>query len=219
MAYYFGFEPSDELKGMITELRAAVTAGAELYSHRDKVVKQTVNELIDYVLVQTVKMLPDGDKKNTMLKVTDIVQSTATKLLNQILGKDKNADVEQTLAFFEDKTANTDASGVERLGFEMSPAMFEKMNGFFDQTISSGTGSSDDMLTVFNDFTDLVLQHFLTDFASTLKLGFVKKKLLPVADMAIKKGVKVGNGQLFPQLRDPEKVEISKIYQALLFEA
>lgn len=219
MAYYFGFEPSAELKTMIVDMRAAVDSGAELYPIRDNMVKKTVSELIDYVLVQLVQLLPDGDKKNTMLKMTDIVQSTSTKLLNQILGKDKNADIQETIRFFEDKTAKVDQTGLERLGFEMTPDLYNRMNSLFDKAISNGSCESSDMLTVFNDFTDAVLQHFLTDFAATLKLGFVKRKLLPVADVAIKKGVKMGNKQLFPQLKDPEKVKISEIYQALIFEA
>lgn len=218
MAYYFGFEPSDDLKNNISAMRAAVEAkDAKLFEHRDVVVKKMVNELIDILLTQLVHTLPEGNEKKTMLKVSDIVQSTSTKLMGQILGKDDVADVMPTIDFFENKTAKVDANGVERLGFELTSALHEKMHSMFSEAIQNGTADGRALNAVFDEFTDAVVQHFLSDFADTLKLGFVKRKLLPVADSAIKKGVKMGNKQLFPQLNDEDKVDVCTIYSDLMF--
>lgn len=219
MTYYFGFEPSDELKTKISAMRSAVAANEkELYKHRDAVVHKTVEELIDYLLTKIVNTFPDGDHKKTMIKVTDIVQSTSTKLLNQVLGKDKNEDVMPTVDFFENQTAHKDANGVERLGFKMSDTLYNSMNDIFTQTISSGDGDGKALNSVFDSFTDAVVQHFLSEFSSTLNLGFVKRKLLPIADSAIKKGVKMGNKQIFPHLAASDKVEVCELYQPLIYQ-
>lgn len=219
MAYYFGFEPSDDLKTKIATFRAAITAGdQELYKHRNDVSLQAVEELINYLLTEIVLTLPEGDMKKTMLKVVDIVQSTSTKLLNQILGKDKNADVQKTIDFFENETIKADNNGLERIGFKMTDELYTRMNTIFTNTIESGDGDGAELNKVFDDFTDAVVQHFLMNYSATLKLGMIKRKLLPIADAAIKKGVKVGNKQLFAQLKPDDKVDLCNIYGQLIFE-
>lgn len=220
MAYYFGFKPSSVLTSKIADLRAAVSANENnLYTHRDSVLLQTTEELVHYILTEIINTFPDGDDKTSMLKVADFVQSTIGKLLSQVLGKDSNADVMPTIKFLEEKTLNKDAEGVERISFEMSPELYQKTKTVFDGAVEAGDVEVGLLNKTFDDLTDAIMQHFLTDMTSTLKLGFVKKKLLPVADGAIRKGIKVGTKKIFPELEIEEKVDLCKLYLPLMFEA
>lgn len=221
MASYFGFAPSDKLKNQIAAARSARAADEKkLYVHRDGIVHSIVHELIDTVLGDLVALLPEGDKKHTMEKMVSIVDSTAQKLINQILGKDDNKQVFKTLDFFENKTLNKDTSGDERVGFQMDAGLYTRMNKVFGE-VQAGNGEAqrDEMIAVFNDFTDANLDHFMLKFADSLDLGFIKRKLLPIAEAAIAKGVKMGIKRLLPMLHQEEMQRMTEHYQATLFEA
>lgn len=219
MRYYFGFKPSAVLTTKITELRAAVSAKqTNLYVQRDAVMLQITEELVNYLLTEIINTFPDGDDKTTMLKVADFVQSTINKLLNQVLGKDSDADAMTTIDFLEQKTFITDSAGDERIGFEMTEALYTGTKNVFTGAVAAGDVDIATLKAVFDDLTDAIMQHFLTDMTGTLKLGFVKSKLLPVADSAIRKGIKVGTKKIFPELEVEEKVDLCQLYLPLMFD-
>lgn len=221
MSYYFGFEPSDNLKEQIATLREQVEAnGSNLYEKRDTIMLGILDEIIDHLLVKLISLLDEGKKKDTMVKMTNLVRSVSHGLLKQLLGKSSNEEAKPSLDFLFNETINKNADGEDRVGFVMTPELYNAMTGSFAEVFAgNGKAICQEFVTVFNNFADACLKHFVMDFANTLKLGFIKRKAVPVAESAISKGVHMGNKDLFPQLEQEDFEDVANHYQTLIFEA
>ena len=57
----------------------------------------------------------------------------------------------------------------------------------------------------------------MMDFAKTLDLGFIKRKLLPIAQSAISGGVNMMTKRLFPKLGQAELERFAVRYKPLFF--
>lgn len=220
MAKYFGFVPSETLQQKLATLKEHEQSGKkDLYIPRDDVLVLVIDEQIDNVLAKLIDLLPDGDKKKTMEKMTGIVKSAASALLKQLLGKAKNEEIVESMSFINNKGLKVDAAGTQRVSFAIADDLYNRMNTLFTQ-VEEGKGEAirKDIEVFFNDFTDANLQHYVLDFSQTLNLGFIKRKAVPIAEAAISKGVKIGNKGLFPNLGQDELEQLVAHYRQLFFE-
>ena len=221
MAGYFGFKPTAALSDLIDRTDKAFHSNAPVREQRDlrdRLVKDIVNELITNLMRDVVGALPPGDKRDQLLKVTETVASTAEKLISQILEKDDEKILAQNHKFLTERTLFTDAEGNRRIGFKMNDALYAQITGVF-ALIREGKGEAHrpEVIEALNQFTGAVLDHFMMDFTATLDLGFIKRKLLPVAHGVIMGGVKMMNSRLIPKLGQKELERFEARYSEFMY--
>ena len=218
---YYGYLPSEHLKSLIESADQAMVDSSSVDKRRDirdRLVKQIVNELIQTMMKDLVAALPPGDKRTQMEKVTDTVASTSEKLIGQILGKDGKEVLDANHEFLVKKTLFKDSDGQARVCFLMKPELDQRIVASLDR-IEQGHGKEEQENIIRNviDLTDAILDHFMMGFAQTLDLGFIKRKLLPIAQSAISGGVNMMTKRLFPKLGQAELERFAVRYKPLFF--
>lgn len=220
MSYHFGFIASPILQAKITKVRQVVADGANepLYPLRDEIVHQINHELVDNMLSQIILAMEEGERKQTMIKIVSTVKSAADTLLNTILSKATNVEVMPTFDFMEHKAVFTDSDGNMRVGFQLDQDFAHNLKNCFTMVETGQAESQKQNLThLLNHLTDKALKHFILDFGDTLALGFIKRKALSIAEIAVAKGIQIGTGRLLPQLDEDALKRLIAHFDSMLF--
>ncbi|MDO5770011.1 MAG: hypothetical protein Q4P13_10935 [Psychrobacter sp.] len=219
MTYYLGFKPSQKLDDMIDEADEIISSGKDVdyYPYRNEIAQQIAREIIDNLLVALVDYIPNEERQASMRKIISSIESSTETMLNVLLGKDKNEDVMPTFKFMKEDALFIDNDGERRVGLKLKDETAAKVNSGF----AAVTPESVDIekfrqgLEVMNN---AILNHFISDFAATLKLGMFKRKAVPVAQGAINKGLNYAINKLFPQLGDEALNRLATFYRPFIVE-
>ncbi len=219
MAYYFGFEPSAKLKELIEKADQAVASDeqVEYYPHRDALTHQVARDLIDNLLVGLIDNIPNPERQESMRKVIFTIERAADTMLSILLGKENNEEVMPSLNFLKDRATFTDNKGVNRIGYKLPEnAAKTIVEGFAAVTPEHvDTVKFRAALETMNEET---LTHFVTRFAETLKLGIIKRKSVPVAKLAIDKGMNMALNKLLPGLPEDSMNRLANYYRPFIVE-
>lgn len=217
MAYYFGFLPSDKLNQMIDEAEQLIVSElpVDYYPYRNELTQQIARELNDNLLVSLIDVIPNPERKAAMQKIVHTIERTTETLLNVLLGKDKNEDIMPSFDFLKNKSIFIDNEGMRRVGFRLSESTAQTINDGF-AAIKPETVDRDKFKTALETMTDVSLQHFMSQFTETLKLGMIKRKSVPVAKAAIDKGMGMALNKLLPQLPDDGLNRLAVFYRPYL---
>lgn len=219
MAQYFGFIPSDELNGMIDEAKIIIESDKEVdyYPYRNEITQQIARELIDKLLVSLIDVIPNPERQTSMRKIVGTIERTTEKLLNVLLGKDINEDVMPTFDFLRDQTMFIDNDGLRRVGFKLpedsSQAIMAGLEAVTPEAVDKEL-----FRTALETLNDEALIHFITRFTASLKLGLIKRKAVPLAKVAIEKGLGMMLNKLLPQLPDEGLNRLAAFYRPFFVE-
>lgn len=217
MAYYFGFLPSDKLSKMINEAEHIISANekTEYYPYRNDLTQQIASELIDNLLVGLIDVIPNPERKASMEKVVNTVERATETLLNVLLGKDANEDVMPSFNFLKNQSMFIDNEGLRRVGFQLSDDAAHKINqGFAAATADKVNAVA--FKTALETMNEDALNHFISRFTETLKLGMIKRKSIPMAKAAIDKGMSLALNKLLPQLSDEGLNRMASFYRPFI---
>ncbi|MFZ3074608.1 MAG: hypothetical protein WA114_00345 [Psychrobacter glacincola] len=219
MAHYFGFVPSDKLKGLIVGAEQIIASNEEVayYPYRDALTHQTARDLIDNLLVGLVDIIPNPERQASMRKVVATVERATDTLLNILLGKENNEEVLPSFHFLRDRATFIDNDGLKRVGFkltEQDTAIIQK--GF--AAITPEHVDTKTFKTALETMNEQTLTHFISRFAETLKLGMIKRKSVPVAKAAIDKGMNMALNKLLPDLPDSSLNRLANYYRPFIVE-
>ena len=219
MAYYFGFLPSDKLNRMIDEAEQLIASKSSegYYPYRNELTQQIARELNDNLLVSLIDVIPNPERKAAMQKIVHTIERTTETLLNVLLGKDKNEDIMPSFDFLKNKSMFIDNEGMRRVGFKLSEPTAQTINEGF-AAITPETVDRDKFKTALETMTDASLNHFMSQFTETLKLGMIKRKSVPVAKAAIDKGMSMALNKLLPQLPDAGLNRLAIFYRPYLIQ-
>ena len=219
MAYYFGFLPSDKLNRMIDEAEQLIESKSseDYYPYRNELTQQIARELNDNLLVSLIDVIPNPERKAAMQKIVHTIERTTETLLNVLLGKDKNEDIMPSFDFLKNKSMFIDNEGMRRVGFKLSEPTAQTINEGF-AAITPETVDRDKFKTALETMTDASLNHFMSQFTETLKLGMIKRKSVPVAKAAIDKGMSMALNKLLPQLPDAGLNRLAIFYRPYLIQ-
>ncbi|WP_352339476.1 hypothetical protein [Psychrobacter sp. 16-MNA-CIBAN-0192] len=219
MAYYFGFLPSDKLNQMIDEAQQLIASNSteDYYPYRNALTQQIARELNDNLLVSLIDVIPNPERKAAMQKIIVTIERTTETLLNVLLGKDSNEDILPSFDFLKNQSIFIDKKGMRRVGFKLSEPIAQTINDGF-AAITPETVDRDKFKTALETMTDASLHHFMTRFTETLKLGMIKRKSVPVAKVAIDKGMSMALNKLLPQLPDAGLNRLAIFYRPYLLQ-
>lgn len=219
MANYFGFVPSAGLKAEMEDtIRKAQSGNETLYPYRNQVALKVFDELINASLINMVNELPDSERKQSILKAANTVQSTVHKLLNQLLSKADNQEVMPSIDFLRDSLI-TDSKGQARTGFVIPDDLANRLQTTF-AAIDRGEGKAHNQSLAqdLKFLTDLALKNYMTDFNKTLNLGMFKRTAASVAHTTIEKVLHVVVDKLIPSLNSQELQKFAAHYSHLLYQ-
>ncbi|WP_169391667.1 MULTISPECIES: hypothetical protein [Psychrobacter] len=220
MTDYFGFLPSTQLNSMIDEATAIINEQQEVdyYPYRNALTKQIASELIDNLLVNLVEVIPNAERQEAMRKIVATVERATETLLGILLGKDKNEDILPSFYFLKQDAMFLDNEGMRRIGFQLDENMAQTIQQGFEATNQLPLDSDDKAVfkAALMAMNEAALNHFITKFTETLKLGMVKRKSIPVAKAAIDKGMALALNKLLPQLPDDGLVRLANFYRPYL---
>lgn len=220
MTDYFGFLPSTQLNSMIDEATAIINEQQEVdyYPYRNALTKQIASELIDNLLVNLVEVIPNAERQEAMRKIVATVERATETLLGILLGKDKNEDILPSFYFLKQDAMFLDNAGMRRIGFQLDENTAQTIQQGFEATNQLPLDSDDKAVfkAALMAMNEAALNHFITKFTETLKLGMVKRKSIPVAKAAIDKGMALALNKLLPQLPDDGLVRLANFYRPYL---
>lgn len=219
MAYYFGFLPSDKLNHMIDEAEQLIESqsSVDYYPYRNELTQQIARELNDNLLVNLIEVIPNPERKTAMQKIVNTIERTTETLLNVLLGKDNNEDILPSFDFLKNQSMFIDNEGMRRVGFKLSESTAQTIcDGF--AAITPETVDREKFKTALETMTEASLNHFMSRFTETLKLGMIKRKSVPVAKTAIDKGMSMALNKLLPQLPDAGLNRLATFYRPYLIQ-
>ncbi len=220
MTDYFGFLPSTQLNSMIDEATAIINEQQEVdyYPYRNALTKQIASELIDNLLVNLVEVIPNAERQEAMRKIVATIERATETLLGILLGKDKNEDILPSFYFLKQDAMFLDNEGMRRIGFQLDENTAQTIQQGFEATDQLPLDSDDKAVfkAALMAMNEAALNHFITKFTETLKLGMVKRKSIPVAKAAIDKGMALALNKLLPQLPDDGLSRLANFYRPYL---
>lgn len=222
MTYYFGFVPSAELTDEIrTAQQLIASQSSERYDiYRDKIIHLINRELLDAMLVNLIKSLPDtSERKTHLIKLSQTIENTSDKLLNTILSPTPNKDVLASFDFFDEQVWFTDPMGNHRVGLKLDDTLATSLlTTFAEVQNGNGLNQTKQLSDGFSDLARVCLQHFLVDFTKTLPLNLLKRTAIPVADSMISKALDLALHRLIPQMPQDSLVRFTQFYQPMIFK-
>lgn len=219
MAHYFGFIPSDKLNTMIDEAERIIISNEKVdyYPYRNDLTQQIARELIDNLLVSLIDVIPNPERQASMRKIVVTIERATETLLNVLLGKDKNEDVMPSFNFLKDQTMFIENDNLRRVGFKLPEDAAQTIT----EGLAAVTPNTIDPIkfrTALETINEETITHFISRFTETLKLGMIKRKSIPVAKMAIDKGLSMALNKLLPQLPNAGLNRLANFYRPFLIE-
>ncbi|MFB2579228.1 MULTISPECIES: hypothetical protein [unclassified Acinetobacter] len=205
MPSHFGFIPSNDLQQQMQQIKQQRHGKEPIYPLRDKIAVQLNDELLDRVLGDLIQQLPASDKRDTAEKLMTYVKSSIHVLLNQLLGKASNDELQASIDFI-DQSFFKDAKGQQRLGAVVDNELAKQLQSNFT-AIQAGEpvkAIRPALTQQYQNLADQIIHHFMTEFQKTLGLGMIKRKAADIATAAVKKAVHIGIEKLVPMLDSNE---------------
>lgn len=217
MTHYFGFIPSDKLDNMINEAEGIIASKqqVEYYPYRNELIHQIARELNENLLVKLIDVIPNEERQASMRKVVNTVERATETLLNVLLGKDSNDDVMPSFNFLKDDSMFMDNEGIRRVGFKLPEDSAQLISEGF-AGVTPETVDHAGFKLALETMNEQALTHFITKFTDTLKLGMIKRTSIPVAKIAIDKGMSMAINKLLPQLPDDGLNRLASFYRPYL---
>ena len=218
MTAYFGFTPSANLKKNI-ETALAHASGEPLYVIRDKVSLGITDDIIDAALTTLAHELPPSDKKETMEKLSNFIRSTMQTLMKQLLSKDTDDKIRQSLNFLTLSTHNK--AGQLKVGCIMPDELIGKLKEMF--ALAERGEITDamrpELIVLQKHMADLCTKHFITDYCESLHLGFFKRNAMSISSGATTKAIHFAINKLVPSLSADELAVFAKHYDSMMYFA
>lgn len=217
MTYYFGFIPSKKLNDMIDEAEEIIASKQQVdyFPYRNELIHQIARELNENLLVKLIDVIPNAERQASMRKVVNTVERATETLLNVLLGKDKNEDVMPSFNFLQNDSMFRDNEGVRRVGFKLPEDSAQTISQGF-AGVTAETVDHAGFKGALETMNEEALTHFITKFTDTLKLGIIKRTSIPVAKVAIDKGMGLAINKLLPQLPDDGLNRLASFYRPYL---
>lgn len=217
MAYYFGFIPSTELNAMIDEAERIISSDEQVdyYPYRNELTQRIASELIDNLLVSLIDVIPNSDRQAAMRKIVTTVERATETLLNVLLGKDSNEDIMPSFNFLKSESMFIDNEGKRRVGFKLADETAQEINAGFAAVTPEQVDEAK-FKVALEIMNDAALTHFISHFTETLKLGMIKRGSIPMAKVAIDKGISLALNKLLPQLPDAGMNRLANFYRPFI---
>lgn len=219
MTHYFGFIPSDKLNAMINEAERIIDSKSQVdyYPYRNELTQQIARELIDNLLVSLIDVIPNPERQAAMRKIVSTIERATETLLNVLLDKDKNEDIMPSFNFLKNQSMFIDNEGKRRVGFRLSEISAQTITQGF-AAVTPKTVDKAKFKTALETINEEALTHFISRFTTTLKLGMIKRKSIPIAKAAIDKGMSMALNKLLPQLPDAGLNRLARFYSPFFVE-
>ncbi len=199
MTIYFGFVPTDELQTQIDDTLDLIAnrSDEEFYPYQEKITKRIAHELLDALFVRLIEIIPDSKRQEKMRKLVTTIHSAVETMLKHILSKQDNEKVLDAFHFLHNDCIFTDDHEERRVGFALSTDNGQTLISNFEKA-----KQTDDSHQLLQEAMDIIIQanleHFVVEFSKHLHLGAIKRKAIPVAEMAINKASQVAVHKLLP---------------------
>ncbi|CAM2845735.1 hypothetical protein [Acinetobacter celticus] len=200
---FFGFIPSEALLESIQTGHQKKNSSEPLYPLRDKTALLINDEIIDATILGPVHLFPASDKRDTAEKLAGYVKSTVAVLLKQLLGKSSNDVVQQSIEFSE-KSLFQDASGAYRVGETLDATLVTNLKSTYQDIKAGNNIDKTAFATLYKQFAEATVRHFMNDFNKTLDLGLIKRKAADLGSMAVIKAIHIAIDKIFPNLTKEE---------------
>ena len=200
---FFGFIPSEALLESIQTGHQKKNSSEPLYPLRDKTALLINDEIIDATILGPVHLFPASDKRDTAEKLAGYVKSTVAVLLKQLLGKSSNDVVQQSIEFSE-KSLFQDASGAYRVGETLDATLVTNLKSSYQDIKAGNDIDKTAFATLYKQFAEATVRHFMNDFNKTLDLGLIKRKAADLGSMAVIKAIHIAIDKIFPNLTKEE---------------
>lgn len=200
---FFGFIPSEALLESIQTGHQKKNSSEPLYPLRDKTALLINDEIIDATILGPVHLFPASDKRDTAEKLAGYVKSTVAVLLKQLLGKSSNDVVQQSIEFSE-KSLFQDASGAYRVGETLDATLVTNLKSTYQDIKAGNDIDKTAFATLYKQFAEATVRHFMNDFNKTLDLGLIKRKAADLGSMAVIKAIHIAIDKIFPNLTKEE---------------
>ena len=200
---FFGFIPSEALLESIQTGHQKKNSSEPLYPLRDKTALLINDEIIVATILGPVHLFPASDKRDTAEKLAGYVKSTVAVLLKQLLGKSSNDVVQQSIEFSE-KSLFQDASGAYRVGENLDATLVTNLKSSYQDIKAGNDIDKTAFATLYKQFAEATVRHFMNDFNKTLDLGLIKRKAADLGSMAVIKAIHIAIDKIFPNLTKEE---------------
>ena len=200
---FFGFIPSEALLESIQTGHQKKNSSEPLYPLRDKTALLINDEIIDATILGPVHLFPASDKRDTAEKLAGYVKSTVAVLLKQLLGKSSNDVVQQSIEFSE-KSLFQDASGAYRVRENLDATLVTNLKSSYQDIKAGNDIDKTAFATLYKQFAEATVRHFMNDFNKTLDLGLIKRKAADLGSMAVIKAIHIAIDKIFPNLTKEE---------------
>ncbi len=200
---FFGFIPSEALLESIQTGHQKKNSSEPLYPLRDKTALLINDEIIDATILGPVHLFPASDKRDTAEKLAGYVKSTVAVLLKQLLGKSSNDVVQQSIEFSE-KSLFQDASSAYRVGETLDATLVTNLKSTYQDIKAGNDIDKTAFATLYKQFAEATVRHFMNDFNKTLDLGLIKRKAADLGSMAVIKAIHIAIDKIFPNLTKEE---------------
>lgn len=201
MTTYFGFIPSTTLNSQIdTNIEVMGNAIDTNYNpYRDTVTKQIAHELLDNLLTKMLDLIADEDRRHKMQKVNQAIHTAIDTMLKHVLTDLPNEKVLDSYHFMNNSCLFVDNDNNRRVGFALSTEQAQKVNA----SLASAKTESEPhphLQAVMDTLIKANLEHFVVEFSKHLHLGMLKRKAIPVAELAVNKASQAAIHKLLPSM-------------------
>jgi hypothetical protein len=211
---FFGFIPSEELLNTIQTAQQNKNGSEPLYPLRDKTALLINEQIIDAILVELVRRFPQSDKRETAEKLAGYIKSTVAVLLKQLLGKASNDVVKQSIDFSE-RSLFKDAAGHFRVGENLDDNLVQSLKNTYAEILSGNDINKSALASLYKQFGEATVRHFMNDFNKTLDLGLIKRKAADLGSAAVIKAIHIAIDKIFPNLSKEEMHALADYHDSL----
>lgn len=216
MTTYFAFKLNDATQQGIDELLANLDRGVTAPQHElhTRVTLELVDEILHHTVQELVNRLQSGESTGALTTLLNLLKSTATMLVRQMLGKGSNEEVARMAQYLRER--RLELQGQPLFGFPLPEALANRFASIFS-AVAAGQGEArrDDLLQAMLAFGEEALASFYDDFITPMELGFIKRKAAALGRSTLGKGVEVAMKRLIPQLRQKELLVFAQYFQSL----
>lgn len=219
MSLYFGFIPSQQLNAQIDDTIDLIEnrQDEEFYPYQEQTTKRIAHELLDKLFVRLIDIITDPKRQEKMRKLVANIHSAVDTMLKHILSKQENDKVLDAFHFLHEECIFVDNDNERRVGFALGAEQGQQIIDNFQQA-----KQSEDPHQALQDAMDIIIQvnleHFVNDFSQHLHLGLIKRKAVPMAEMAINKASQVAIHKLLPEMDNEACMRLVKHFEQFIVE-
>lgn len=224
---YFIFQPSLDLAQKIQQIIHHRQQSQPLYPLRNEIILQMNDEMIELLLTGLIRNLREGEKKDIAAKLAQYSKSTLRILLQQLLTKEHNQDVNRSIDYLQTMLYNKNHLGQVQtnplatdslyIAMPMPTSLSEQIISLQQQILQHQTIDSKVLAQCYIQFADLILKYFIQDFQKTLNLGLLKRKASEMTLGAMSKAIHLATNQIIPHLKPEDLITFANYYQHIFY--